>query len=65
MTMKSKRFKLNLTDFIKGVLVASLSGGMVTMYQGLQTGNPDFNQVGMTAIASGVGYICKNFFEGK
>jgi hypothetical protein len=63
---KSKKFKLNFRDIIKGLVVTVISGVITTAYQGLQTGTPmDINQIGVSAGAAGVGYICKNFFEGK
>lgn len=46
-------------------LVASLTGCVSVLQQGLMTGNPNVELIWMNAMACGIGYLFKNFFEGK
>lgn len=63
--MKSKKYRLNWLDLLKGLLVASLTGCVSVLQQGLMTGNPNIELIWMNAMAGGIGYLFKNFFEGK
>jgi len=60
---KSKKNSINWRDTLRGLLVGSLTAGVLTLQQGLSTGNPNWSQVGMSAGAGALGYIIKNFFE--
>ena len=58
----SKFLTLNQYDFVKGMIVASVTSSLQVVYQTLDGGTMDivWKQVGVTALCSSVGYILKN-----
>ena len=62
---KSKKYRLNTQDFIKGLLISILGAGITVAQTSLQAGAFDINYalMGTTAISAGLAYITKNFFE--
>jgi hypothetical protein len=60
--MNSKFLTLNQYDFIKGMVVASTTASLQVIYQTLDSGTADivWQQVGITALCSSVGYCLKN-----
>lgn len=61
-------FSLGWNDAVKGLVMAVLGAVISYVYNSLGTGPVDWNQVLQVAIASGLGYIIKNYFtdsEGK
>jgi len=60
--MNSTMFDLNWNDAVKGLVMAMLAGVVSFLYGAIQTGVIDWNQVLQVAIASGLGYILKNYF---
>lgn len=60
--MKSKFFKLNAQDFIRGLVVSVLSSVVTIMYQTVQEGSLvfDWKAIGTVALMSSLGYIMKN-----
>ncbi len=63
----SRKWRLNIWDFIKGLIlsVAASSVGVVT--ESLQAGSLDINvdHVKLIAISTGVAYIGKKLSDGK
>lgn len=59
----SERFSLQGRDFIKGLIVAALTAALVVVQTSLSSGNLVFKweEIGMAAVAGGVGYLIKNF----
>ncbi len=57
-------FKLNWQDFVKGLIVAALSGGLGAIYGALTAGEiltaAVLKTAGVSALTGGVGYIIKN-----
>ncbi len=57
-------FKLNWQDFVKGLIVAALSGGLGAIYGALTAGEvltaTVLKTAGLSAITGGVGYLMKN-----
>ena len=62
-------FKLNSGDFIKGLITAVLTAVVPVLIEALKNGADlyayDWMFVGKLALASGVGYIFKNFLTDK
>lgn len=58
----SKLFKLNLNDFLKGLLVVVLTAIVSTLYQNFISVPPkiDWGMVLNNSIIAGLGYILKN-----
>jgi hypothetical protein len=60
--MKSKFFSLTLKDFIKGSVVAIITG-ILTALSGIITPDDiDFKKIGIAAIISFLAYLTKNLF---
>jgi len=64
--MKSNLFKLNLSDVGKGLLVAVLASVFTWLASALNApgfswATIDWNTLIQVAMASGIGYIAKNF----
>lgn len=64
--MRSKRFRLNNRDFVKGIILTVLVAALTTL-QGLLTTANDwsyiFEQVARASLAALIGYLIKNLFE--
>lgn len=61
----SEIFSVGVKDFLKGVIVAALSG-VITYVYGVVANDTlaiDVHQVYIVAIASGLGYIVKNYLS--
>lgn len=58
----SKKFSLQGRDWVRGLIIAGLTSGLVVIQTSLDAGDIVFNwkQIGMAAIAGGVGYLLKN-----
>lgn len=56
-------FSVSWKDMVKGLVTAVLAVVVVSAYQ-MTTGNSpiDWHQLGHLALASGLGYLVKNFF---
>lgn len=61
----SKQFNLKLRDWLKGLLMAVLTPAILIVQQSLEAGIWVFNwqTIGMAAVAGGMAYLVKNFFE--
>jgi hypothetical protein len=61
--MKSTLFSLNLSDFIKGAILAVVVPVLVTIQQSLAAGNIvfDWKTIGISALATFIAYLLKNF----
>jgi hypothetical protein len=55
--------KLNVKDFIKGLIVSVISAVLTIISTTVQAGNFtfDWKQIGIVALTAGVAYITKNF----
>jgi hypothetical protein len=65
---RSKLFKLNLRDFLKGLLMAVLTSLVTFLYEVLQAGPPVFDgeffkSMGIVAVTALLAYLSKNLFE--
>ena len=65
--MKSKMFRLNLNDLIKGLIMTILSAVLATAYQllmsdGLEWTSDDFKEILVIALTTGISYLLKNYF---
>ncbi|GAB3911873.1 hypothetical protein [Mucilaginibacter boryungensis] len=60
----SPLYRLNLQDVGKGLIIAIAGGFISAIEVSFSAGSFTFNwkQIGMTALASGVAYLVKNFF---
>lgn len=60
--MKSKFLSLNSQDFVRGLVVSTLSAVLTIVYQTIQTGSLtfDWKAIGTIAVSSALGYIVKN-----
>lgn len=60
--MKSRFFSLDTKDFIKGLVVSTLTAVVTFMYTTLQSGvmTFDWKSIGMAALSAGLAYIMKN-----
>lgn len=64
-TIRSEQYSLAWRDVLKGLLMAALTPAIVIIQQSIEAGSFVFNwqQIGMAAVAGGMAYIVKNFFE--
>lgn len=60
----SEQFWLNAKDFGKALIVAVLTPVLLIVQQSIAEGSLTLNwkEIGMAAVAGGVGYLIKNFF---
>jgi len=62
--MRSKLFKLNAKDFIKGLIVAVLTAVITFAYEAIQTGElfsmVTLKKMGMVALGALLAYLIKN-----
>lgn len=63
MNLKSGLFTLKTKDFLKGLLMSVIVPCGLIIQQSLDAGilTLHWKAIGMTALASGIGYIIKNF----
>ena len=64
--MKSKLFSLNLTDALKGFIMAVIGALLGAVYAAIQQGGLTFTwafwqPILYTALAAGISYLIKNF----
>ncbi len=59
----SKRFWLNSKDFLKGLLLAVVTSGLVVLEGALSSGPINWLMVGKAGLAGGVAYLLKNYFQ--
>lgn len=59
----SKRFWLNSKDFLRGLLVAILTGGGYAAQVAFDTGEVHIKKIAFAGLAGGIGYLVKNFFQ--
>lgn len=61
----NKLFSVGVKDFVKGLVVAVLSGVLTYVYGAIQGGTfaVDWNQVGVVAVTAGLSYIIKNYIS--
>lgn len=64
----STKGSVNWKDALKGVLMAAISGGLIVLYEGMQSGMfPDMEglkKAGAFAATAGLAYIIKQFGSG-
>lgn len=62
--MTSEKFKLNMLDVGKGLIVAAGTSVLYFIQQSVDAGSLSFNWkgIGMAAIGGAVTYLIKNFF---
>lgn len=63
--MNSSFLKLNIKDFLKGLIVAIISAVLGVISTSLQLGSLtfDWKLIGTIALSAGVAYITKNLFQ--
>lgn len=57
----SPLFTLGKNDFVKGLVVAVITGVLTLLVQMLSSGNVDLKQLGVAALIAGCSYLLKNF----
>lgn len=62
-TVSSKQFTINVSDVVKGLIMAVLVPVMTIISQSLEAGSLtfDWKAISIAAVAGFVGYIVKNF----
>ena len=65
--MNSKFLKLNILDFLKGLLMAVLVPILIVIQTTFENGQLvlDWKLIVTTSLASGIGYLLKNLLSGK
>jgi hypothetical protein len=68
----SELFKLNLNDFTKGLLIATITGALTVIYSAFNSacgvGCIDWTAVVNAGVGAGIAYLIKNYLsdsEGK
>jgi hypothetical protein len=63
-TTTSKQFTLNVSDLLKGLLVAVVSAVLTVIETSISANNFhfDWKAIGIVALTTGVSYLLKNFF---
>lgn len=62
-TVTSKQFSLNMSDFVKGIIVAVIVPVLTTLMNLLTSGELiNWSAIWKLAVASFIGYLLKNFF---
>lgn len=56
----SKKFSLIGRDYLRGLIIAALTAALVVFQGAVDTGSINWKQVGMAALAGGLGYLIKN-----
>lgn len=58
----SKKFSLQWRDWARGLTMSALTAALVVVQTSLDSGQLTFNlkQIGMAAVAGGIGYLLKN-----
>lgn len=59
---KSKKYKLNSFDILRGFLIACVGAGLMTLQQLLDSNEINYKSIAMAALSGGVAYLIKNFF---
>ncbi len=61
----SKQYTVNVSDLLKGLIVAIVAPVIASIQDMLSTGKAAFNWrlIGITALSAGVAYLAKNFFS--
>lgn len=66
MAHTSKQFRLHARDYMKGALLSVITSVLTVVYDSVQLGDLNFDgkKIATVAIASAIGYLLKNVFEG-
>lgn len=56
----SKKFSLIGRDYLRGLIISALTAALVVFQGAVDTGSINWKQVGMAALAGGLGYLIKN-----
>ena len=61
----SKKFTLQVPDFVRGAILSALTAGLTIVQQSLEAGQLKFNWtvIGTASISAFVAYLMKNYFE--
>lgn len=64
---QSTLYRLNINDFLKGIIIAVGTPVLLIVQQTLDSGQLSFNwkQISMAAIGGFITYLSKNFFSGN
>lgn len=60
---KSKILRINLRDFLKGLIVSVIGAVLTSATTALQTGTADIKIIGSGAAIAGLSYIGKNLLD--
>jgi len=65
--ISSKKFRVNLRDFLQALLISVLTPVFVILQNSLDQGQLTFNykQMAMAALAGGISYLVKKFFSAE
>jgi hypothetical protein len=61
--MKNSKFmQLNAKDFVRGLLIAMLTGALTALYEVVKSGTSEihWDKIGLAALASGIAYLIKS-----
>lgn len=59
----TKRFNLNLSDWVRGLIVAVVTGPITIILDSINQGSLtfDWKKIGLVALAAGLSYVIKNW----
>lgn len=60
---KSKLFRINLRDFLKGLIVSVIGAVLTGATTAFQTGTTDIKTIGTCAAIAGLSYIGKSLID--
>lgn len=60
---KSKLFRINLRDFVKGLIVSVIGAALTGATTAFQTGTTDIKTISTGAAIAGLSYIGKNLID--
>ena len=64
-TERSKKWRLNFRDLIKGTVTAAFTAVTTAAYTGIDAGAVDVKTTITTAILAAIGYLLKNLTENE
>lgn len=61
----SKKFTLQVPDFVRGAILSALTAGLTIVQQSLEAGQLKFNWtvIATASVSAFVAYLMKNYFE--
>jgi hypothetical protein len=67
--MKSDFLKLNLKDYLRGLLVSALTAALIALQPIVERGTlptlEELKEIGIVGVSAGIAYLVKNFLTNK